>query len=313
MGLSVVESLRAYWHPVARSAEVGAAPLAARLLDEPLVLWRDTGGAAVAMRDLCIHRGTPLSLGWVDGGRIVCAYHGWRYEADGGCALIPSLLPGRSIPAKARVRAYDTVEQGGVVWVRLDPSDHAPPSMPKELDDPAHRLIGTFDGYYAANAARFIENMLDRSHFPWVHENILGTRDHPEVSDIDIRDIPGGFGYLAEGRTAYELQLPFTLTYRPHLTDKAKWQTISFASCPISSKRLRSFGWVWSNFTEGLSDEEVRARTLTLYEQDRAVVEAQRPEELPLDLTEELHLKGADAAAVEYRRRMRALVGVSWS
>ncbi len=42
-------------------------------------------------------------------------------------------------------------------------------------------------------------------------------------------------------------------------------------------------------------------------EQDRVIVERQRPEELPLDLSEELHLKGPDAVAVEYRRMMREI------
>ncbi len=46
-------------------------------------------------------------------------------------------------------------------------------------------------------------------------------------------------------------------------------------------------------------------------EQDRRIVEAQRPEELPLDLSEELHLRGTDAAAVEYRRALKRL-GVGW-
>jgi hypothetical protein len=33
---------------------------------------------------------------------------------------------------------------------------------------------------------------------------------------------------------------------------------------------------------------------------------------LPLDLSEELHLRGPDTAAIEYRRRLREL-GVDWS
>ena len=31
-------------------------------------------------------------------------------------------------------------------------------------------------------------------------------------------------------------------------------------------------------------------------------MESQRPEELPVDLTAEMHVKGADAGTVEYRR-----------
>ena len=37
------------------------------------------------------------------------------------------------------------------------------------------------------------------------------------------------------------------------------------------------------------------------------VVENQRPEELPLDLAEELHLKGPDVVAIAYRRFMAEL------
>ena len=36
--------------------------------------------------------------------------------------------------------------------------------------------------------------------------------------------------------------------------------------------------------------------------QDKIILENQHPEELPLDLTEELHVRGPDAVAVEYRR-----------
>ena len=44
-----------------------------------------------------------------------------------------------------------------------------------------------------------------------------------------------------------------------------------------------------------------------LAEQDRVFVENQRPDELPLDLTEELHIKGPDAPALQYRKMMGEL------
>jgi hypothetical protein len=39
--------------------------------------------------------------------------------------------------------------------------------------------------------------------------------------------------------------------------------------------------------------------------QDRAIVEEQRPEELPVDLSEEMHVRGPDDPAVVYRRALR--------
>ena len=44
-----------------------------------------------------------------------------------------------------------------------------------------------------------------------------------------------------------------------------------------------------------------------ILEQDQAIVERQRPEALPLDLREELHVKGPDAIALEYRRFLAEL------
>ena len=41
--------------------------------------------------------------------------------------------------------------------------------------------------------------------------------------------------------------------------------------------------------------------------QDLVIIENQRPEELPLDLSEELHVKGPDAIALEYRRFLAEL------
>ena len=72
-------ALRACWHPVGSASELGDQPLPADLLGEPLVLWRGPGGDPRVLSDLCVHRGTALSLGSVKGEELVCPYHGWRY------------------------------------------------------------------------------------------------------------------------------------------------------------------------------------------------------------------------------------------
>lgn len=54
------EALRNYWHPVARSNEVTDKPVKAKLLNQPLVLWRSNGQVA-AFYDLCVHRYTTFA------------------------------------------------------------------------------------------------------------------------------------------------------------------------------------------------------------------------------------------------------------
>ena len=69
------------WHPVATVAQLEAQNIvAARLLDEDIVLWR-VNGETLAWQDLCIHRGTRLSLGKiVEDDKLICPYHGWTYN-----------------------------------------------------------------------------------------------------------------------------------------------------------------------------------------------------------------------------------------
>ena len=56
------------WYPALRSRELRAGKMTtALLLGVPLVLGRKKDGRMFAMRDLCPHRGIPLSAGWFDG------------------------------------------------------------------------------------------------------------------------------------------------------------------------------------------------------------------------------------------------------
>jgi len=61
------------------------------------------------------------------------------------------------------------------------------------------------------------------------------------------------------------------------------------------------------NFALDQPDDAFREIIKTIFAQDRVIVESQRPEELPVDLTEELHLKGPDAGTLRYRRMLSEL------
>ena len=81
------------------------------------------------MRDICPHRGVPLSAGKILAENTVeCPYHGWRFRRDGVCSAIPSLVEGQDMdPAKIRVRAYPVREQDGLIWVYVAAQPGAAP------------------------------------------------------------------------------------------------------------------------------------------------------------------------------------------
>ena len=56
------------WYPALRADGLRVGKMAtAMLLGVPLVMGRKKDGKVFAMRDLCPHRGIPLSAGWFDG------------------------------------------------------------------------------------------------------------------------------------------------------------------------------------------------------------------------------------------------------
>lgn len=304
------------WHVVARSdglPENGI--LRARLLDEDIVLWR-SGGRVMAWQDLCIHRGARLSLGAVKEGLLECPYHGWTYNEDGRCVLMPA-HPDQTPPEKARVKTYHVCEQYGWLWVCLGEPAHSVPPF-AEWDDPSFRKIHCGPYHFRASGPRVIENFLDVAHFPFVHEGYLGDRRHTRIDDyavetgadgITARDIrvwqpdPDGTGVGKSVSYTYRVLRPLTAYFVKHAQQQF---SILFNVTPVSE--LESLGWMWMNlnYAYDIPEEELRHFQDVVAGQDIPIVESQRPERLPLDLQAELHLK-SDRTAIAYRRWLREL------
>jgi phenylpropionate dioxygenase-like ring-hydroxylating dioxygenase large terminal subunit len=57
--------LKNSWYVAAWDNELDAKPLGRMILGEPIVLFRSSDGAPVALEDRCPHRRLPLSMGKV--------------------------------------------------------------------------------------------------------------------------------------------------------------------------------------------------------------------------------------------------------
>jgi len=319
------DALRACWHPAAYSADVTSNPCATTLLDEPLVLWRDTRGAAHAFRDACVHRGTALSLGRVEGVELVCAYHGWRYGSDGACTRIPQLAEPTRVPARARAVAYRVRERYGIVWVALEAPRWPLPEV-AELENAAWRTVRTGPFAWACDASRQVENFTDFGHFAFVHPGLLGDPLRPVVAPHEVQTdghvLRYAYGrpdaantqdfpvFAAEERkddtrrTRYALHLPYTIV--EHIDwGAADGLVYFFAAQPVSAERCVGYCLVARNYNLEQPDEVIQGFERAIFAQDQRVVESQRPERVPFDLAAELHLT-FDAVAVAYRRAMRA-------
>ncbi|HZU85046.1 MAG TPA: aromatic ring-hydroxylating dioxygenase subunit alpha [Polyangiaceae bacterium] len=178
-GASVVY-LKNQWFVAARSRELGRRPLATSLFGTPIVLFRDAAGRAGALVDRCPHRNVPLSLGRVAGdGTLECAYHGWRFDARGGCRFVPSLTSASEAKAR-RAHAFPTVEQQGFVWVYSSASPgldavEAPRTSPHRFElldaegyDTVVQVVEARGTLYST-----IENALDVPHTAFLHRGLF--------------------------------------------------------------------------------------------------------------------------------------------
>lgn len=321
-----ISAVRGCWHPVGYSRDLGAQPVAVDLLGEHLVLWRDSRAVAHAFVDLCIHRGTALSLGTVQQDEIVCPYHGWRYDTSGGCTRIPQLADATKVPAKARATSYPCVERYGLIWIALDEPRWPLPEVP-ELESASWTIVPTGPFRWECDASRQVENFTDLGHFPFVHPGLLGDPTRPVVPAHDVRtdghilryeivrpEAPNSDAFpifanpekqRPERRSRYELHLPYTIVLRLGWGG-ANGLVYFFVSQPVSEARCIGYCLVARNYNRDQPDQLVQDFETVIFGQDQRIVESQRPERVPFDLAAELHLR-FDAVAVAYRRAMKRL------
>lgn len=315
--------LARFWYPVAHSHEVTARPLATRLLDERLVLYRLSDGSVAAARDICYHRGVPLSLGHVEGDEIICRYHGLRYDREGRCVCIPA-HPGGTISPRLRLDMYRAQEKYGLIWVRL--IDDGPQDLPEltEWDDPDYLQVRLDSVDIKAAAGRQVEGFLDVSHFAFVHKESFGEPDNPVVSDYKVTKTTRGFaadyistisnyahGYkhLAprdfQWNRRFEVFLPFTAKLTVTFPGGGKLHIMNAAS-PVSARRTRLFVPLCRNFDKDAPIEQTLDFNYQVFAEDIEIVETQYPEDLPLNLHDEAHFP-ADRSSVTYRKGLAAL------
>lgn len=318
--------LARYWYPVALAREIADKPVGTKLLDQPLVIYR-SGDEVVVATDVCPHRGVPLSLGAAHDDGVVCPYHGLRFGSGGKCVHVPA-HPARDIPARLHLRTYPSFERYGLIWTCLDAEGDAPaagdiPDMP-HWDEPEFQQITCpwidINGF----AGRQLEGFLDVAHFAFVHTETFADPENAEVPAYAPRRTDYGFeaeywstvgnypiGVAQRGVPGFNwlrhfrCHLPFTATLEIHFpgTDRL---VIMNAASPVSARVTRLFAPIARNFDTDLPVQDVYDFNKRIFEEDKAIVEAQMPEWLPLEPVDEAHIP-ADMSSMTYRRGLKSL------
>lgn len=202
------------WVPIASEFELDPErPTPALFLGRNYVVWQDNDGEWRVMPDACPHRLAPLSEGRIDrtANRIECAYHGWAFDAQGKCKMIPqmegtslrnALASPRSCIDSLPVAVHKSIifawPWGGVPT--LGTGEGTPEAMLAGVADSASTY--TRDLPYGWDS--LVENIIDPGHVPWAHHGLQGKREDAlpiNMTMLSGADDQSGFSFEFQDRT----------------------------------------------------------------------------------------------------------------
>jgi 5,5'-dehydrodivanillate O-demethylase len=227
--------LRRFWQPVCCSYGLAAGKaLPIRIMNENFTLYRGESGAPYLIGDRCAHRGTQLSVGWVEGECIRCFYHGWKYDGAGQCVEQPA--EAESFAANVRVAGYPVREYLGLIFAYLGGGE--PPELPRYPKFESSEITLDVAGLgRICNYFNNVENSLDSTHVRFVH------RRHRDSVQDHIR------------------------TGDPMITvEESEWGIKRYAIYPDGKEVTSFFGMPNINYTNGqVVDSEIKRAEVMLF------------------------------------------------
>ena len=224
-------------------------------------------------------------------------------------------------------RQLPTRRQYGYLWACLG----SPPlelfDLP-EFNESDRRNIHVASFGIHCSAPRSVENFLDLSHLPFVHDGWLGEQPHTEVVDYNVNIDP----------KTNDLWATDCLFWQPVAAASASggqmveysfrvanpYCALLYKSCPLDESRMDVIGlflqpldeeWINGHMLMSYIDNdsttaEMRRFSQTIFGQDKPILENQLPKRLPLDSRAETPIR-ADKMGVAYRRWLSDL-GVTY-
>ena len=209
----------------------------------------------------------------------------------------------------------------GHLWTSLGTPARGLFDIP-EAKEPDRRHVYCGAVTVRASGLRLVENFLDLAHFPYVHTDILGIEDKPEVAKYDVeqrRDVdelwatkcefyqPKAAAASDEGQISkymYRVVSPFNvMLYKTPPTAPDRWDVIALFVQPVDEAVSVAHAFMLV-IDDTSTDAELSAFQQMIFVQDKIVLENQRPSLLPLHPGRETPTR-ADLSSVLYRRWLK--------
>ena len=281
-GTPMGDVMRRYWVPAALSSELpepDGAPLRVQLLGEKLVAFRDTSGKVGLVDEFCAHRRASLFLGRNEESGLRCIYHGWKYDVRGNCLETPTEPAGSSFKDKIHLKAYPTLEMGGLIWAYMGPKEKTPvpPKFEWTQVSETHRHLSKM--WQECNWLQALEGAIDTAHASFLHRALTPNTTRPGLKgywersqtpklEVDLTDY--GYVYAAIRplgqeeiyvRT-YHYVMPFHQFFPSqigHAGTAAKFKKLMVRGhifVPINDSNCMVYNWTYTYGENSFTEEE---------------------------------------------------------
>ncbi|EJL27350.1 ring-hydroxylating dioxygenase, large terminal subunit [Caulobacter sp. AP07] len=180
----VEKVLRPSWHALARVHEVAepGAFVTSAIFGEPVLIIRGKDGVLRALSNVCRHRGTQLMTDCGVAKALVCPYHSWTYNIDGGLRGAPQMNKIEGFdPKTVRLPEFKLEVWNGFVFVNLDPQAEPLAGQISALTEKL--AVYKLDDWVSVPWKEFefdwnwkisLENFSEAYHHIGVHKNSIG-------------------------------------------------------------------------------------------------------------------------------------------
>jgi phenylpropionate dioxygenase-like ring-hydroxylating dioxygenase large terminal subunit len=324
--------IRNQWYIVLDSKEVKQGkPLAVTRMGEKLVFWRTSDGLVSCMHDLCPHLGARLSQGKVVDGKLRCPFHGFIYDQNGKCQLVPAIGKNGKIPNALEVSTYQVHEAHGWIWIYWGAPPKGELELPKFFNDIDEKYsYGSFRQDWPVHYSRMVENQLDVMHLPFVHHNTIGAGGRSLVDGPQVK-LENGimklwvYNRLDDGSLAlkaYEIpepkREPFLIFIFPNLWENriGEGTRILIAFVPVDEENGILYGRYYQNqvkipILKDLMNWIGILGSIVIASQDKQVVSNIHPKKTELKKMGQILVPGDRAILMyrTYRQKLKVLSG----
>jgi len=207
----------------------------AELVDEQLLIVRDSSSTVKVLSNVCRHRGSPVMQGAGHAARFVCGYHGWTYALDGRLLAAPLIREGKHFSkSTCRLPQFASEIWQGYIFVNLDGSA-APLVSALSRTDPfikhyhpaeQHFLFETQE-VWRTNWKCLVENFMEGYHLSPLHSKTL----HPVTPTNLCEKLPDGDAFTGY-RANFHPECPERGPYHADLTQQERRSDVFYCVYP---------------------------------------------------------------------------------